>query len=72
MEVSGTKRLKTLEDEKHATEAGAGRRHAGQRGAEGPVGKEVVTPTAERKAVAHLMDAHGVSESYAGKWVMTD
>src|SRR5215510_3777744 len=67
MEVSEAKRLKTLEGREHATEAIAGRRHAGQRGAEGPVGKEVVTPAAKRKAVAHLMDAHGMSERRACK-----
>jgi len=31
----------------------------------GPVGKEVLTPTAKRKAVVHLMDAHGMSERRA-------
>src|ERR1700736_2527260 len=51
----------------HATEAVAGRRHAGQCSVEGPLGKEMVTPAAERKAVAHLVDAHGMSERRACK-----
>src|SRR5258707_6484262 len=49
----------------HAAEAVAGRRHAGQRGVEGPLGKEMVTPAAERKAVAHLVDAYEMSERRA-------
>src|SRR2546429_8891953 len=49
----------------HAAEAVAGRRHAGQCGVEGPFGKEMVTPAAERKAVAHLVDAYGMSERRA-------
>src|SRR5215468_10952582 len=51
----------------HAAEAAAGRPHARQRGAEGPVGKEVVTPAAKRKVVAHLMNTHGMSERRACK-----
>src|SRR2546430_9563153 len=51
----------------HAAEAVAGRRHAGQCGVEGPFGKEMVTPAAERKAVAHLVDAYGMSERRACK-----
>ncbi|RXG84489.1 IS3 family transposase, partial [Bradyrhizobium zhanjiangense] len=34
---------------------------------EGLVGKEVVTPAGKRKAVAHLVDAHGMSERRACK-----
>jgi putative transposase len=49
----------------HAAEAVAGRRHTGQCGIEGPFGKEMVTPAAERKAVAHLVDAYGMSERQA-------
>ena len=45
----------------------AGRRDAGQRGAERPLGKEVVTPASERKAVAHLVERHGMSERRACK-----
>ena len=66
MDVSEAKRLKTLEDENTA-EAHAGRRDAGQRGAERSPGKEVVTPASERKAVAHLMNGHGMSERRACK-----
>src|SRR6202165_1179063 len=51
----------------HTAEAAAGRRHAGQCGVEGPLGKEMVTPAAERKAVAHLVDAYGMSEWRACK-----
>ena len=36
-------------------------------GAEGSPGKEVVTPAGKRKAVAHLVDAHGMSERRACK-----
>ena len=43
----------TGERERQAEEA-AGRRHARQRGAEGPAGKKMVTPAAKREAVAHL------------------
>src|SRR4030081_987974 len=46
----------------HAAEAASGRRHAGQCGIEGPFGKEMVTPAAERKAVANLRAAFGMSE----------
>src|SRR3954465_10945952 len=48
-------------------EAAAGRFHAGQRGAEGLFGKEVVTPAGKRKAVVHLRDAFGMSERRACK-----
>src|SRR5690349_16772310 len=51
----------------HPAEAAFGRRHAGQCGTEGPLGKEVVTPAGRRKAVAHLMEAHGMSERRACK-----
>src|SRR3979409_2687589 len=51
----------------HAAEAVAGRRHAGQCGVEGPFGKEMVTPAAERKAVAHLRAAFEMSERRACK-----
>ena len=36
-------------------------------GAEGFAGKEVVTPAAERRAVAHLKEAFGMSERWACK-----
>ncbi|WP_225158533.1 MULTISPECIES: IS3 family transposase [unclassified Bradyrhizobium] len=67
LEVSEAKRLKTLEDEKHAAETAAGRLYAGLCSVEGPLGKEMVTPAAKRKAVAHLVDSHGMSERRACK-----
>ena len=66
MDVSEAKRLRTLERE-HAAESAAGRCHAGQRSAEGPLGKEVVTPAGKRKAVVHLREAFGMSERRACK-----
>lgn len=61
--ISKVKPRKSLEDENtYAAEAAAGRCHAGQCGAEAPVGKEVVAPAAKRSSVAHLMDAHEMSE----------
>ncbi|MDH2356161.1 IS3 family transposase [Bradyrhizobium sp. SSUT112] len=53
----------------HEAEAASGRRHVGQCGAEGSRGKEVVTPAGKRKAVAHLVDAHGMSERRACKTI---
>lgn len=64
MDVSEAKRLKTLEDE---AETAPGRCHARQRRFERPFGKEVVTPAARRKAVAHLMDHHQMSEPLPGR-----
>src|SRR5947209_6771559 len=51
----------------HEAEAAAGGHHVGQCGAEGSRGKEVVTPAGKRKAVAHLVDAFGMSERRACK-----
>jgi Transposase/HTH-like domain len=67
MEVSEAKRLRALEDENAKLKRMLGRRDAGQRGAERPLGKEVVTPASERKAVAHLVERHGMSERRACK-----
>ena len=67
MDVSEAKQLRALEDENAKRTAHARRRHAGQRRAEGSAGKEVVTHAAERRAVAHLMDVHGMSERRACK-----
>src|SRR5258706_16260277 len=53
----------------YAAEAVAGRHHAGQCGVEGSLGKEMVTPVAERKAVAHLRAAFGMSERRAWKTI---
>ncbi|EEX54770.1 LOW QUALITY PROTEIN: transposase, partial [Brucella abortus bv. 4 str. 292] len=47
---------------KHKAETAPGRCDARQRRFERPFGKEVVTPAASRKAVAHLMDHHQMSE----------
>jgi putative transposase len=66
MDVSEAKRLRTGGRE-HTAEATPGRRHAGQRSAEGPLGKEVVTPAGNRKAVVHLREAFGMSERRACK-----
>ena len=66
----GRLRGQTAEDAgrgEHAAETAAGRRHARQCGAEGFAGKEVVTPAAERRAVAHLKEAFGMSERRACK-----
>jgi hypothetical protein len=49
----------------HAAEAVAGGRHTGQCGVEGSLGKEMVTPAAERKVVAHLRAEFGMSERRA-------
>jgi putative transposase len=67
MDVSEARRLKGLEDGERAAEAASGGRHARQCGAEGPRGKEMVTPAAKRKAVARLKDAFGMSERRACK-----
>ncbi len=67
MDVSEAKRLKTLEDENTRLKRLAGRRHAGQRGAEGSLGKEMVTPAGKRKAVAHLREVFEMSERRACK-----
>ena len=40
MEVSEVRKLKALEQENGRAEAALGRRHAGQRGVEGPAGKK--------------------------------
>ena len=66
MDVSEAKRLRTLEDENTRLKR-LGGRHAGQRGLEGSRGKEMVTPAAKRKAVAHLRGAFGMSERRACK-----
>jgi hypothetical protein len=43
----------------HMAVAALGRRHAGQRGLEGPRGKQMVTLPAKRNAVAHLRGTLG-------------
>ena len=44
-----------------AAETAAGRCHARQCGAEGFIGKEVVMPAAERRAVAHLKEVFEIT-----------
>ena len=46
-------------------QADAGGRDAGQRGAEGPAGKKVVTPAGWREAAGHLQAAYEMSERRA-------
>src|SRR3954451_17075681 len=67
MEVSEAQAAEDAGGREHAAEAVAGRRHAGHCGVEGPFGKEMVTPATERKAVARLVDAYGMSERRACK-----
>lgn len=63
VEMSEAKRLKTLEDENTKLK----RFWRMQCRFERPSGKEVVTPAARRKAVAHLMGHHEMSERRACK-----
>ena len=66
LEVSEAKRLKTLEDENTRLKrllADSMLDNAALK----PLGKEMVTAAAKRKAVAHLVDAHGMSERRACK-----
>jgi Transposase len=68
MEVSEAKRLRSLEDENTKLKrllADAMLDNVAQ----GSPGKEVVTPARERKAVAHLVGAHRMSERRACKAV---
>ncbi len=67
MEVSEVMRLNTLEDENTRLKRLFGRHDAGQRSLEGSLGKEMVTPAAKRKAVAHLRESFGMSERRACK-----
>ena len=59
LDVSEARRLKASEDENAQAEEAAGRGDAGQRHAEGPRLKKMVTPAAKREAVAHLCQASG-------------
>ena len=67
MEVSEAKRLRALEEENAKLKRMLAEAIAGQCRPEGSSGKEVVAPAAERKAVAHLMEHHGMSERRACK-----
>nr|WP_152338434.1 IS3 family transposase [Pseudorhizobium flavum] len=67
MDVSEAKRLKTLEDENAKLKRLLADAMLDNAALKDPLGKEVVTPAARRKAVAHLMDHHQMSERRACK-----
>ncbi|WLA47921.1 IS3 family transposase [Bradyrhizobium elkanii] len=69
MEVSEAKRLKALEDENTRLKRLLADAMLDNVALKDLPGKEMVTPAAERKAVAHLMDAHGMSERRACKTI---
>src|SRR5690606_32024412 len=54
------------------TQAVAGRCDVGQGCAEGSSGKKVLTPAAQREAVAHLQACHGMSERRACRVIDAD
>ncbi|TBC69521.1 IS3-like element ISRle4 family transposase [Rhizobium ruizarguesonis] len=67
MEVSEAKRLKTLEDENTKLKRLLADAMLDNAALKDLCGKEVVTPAAKRKAVAHLMSHHEMSERRACK-----
>ncbi|MGO8337626.1 IS3 family transposase (plasmid) [Rhizobium ruizarguesonis] len=67
MEVSEAKRLKTLEDENTKLKRLLADAMLDNAALKDLFGKEVVTPAAKRKAVAHLMSHHEMSERRACK-----
>ncbi|WGR93648.1 IS3 family transposase [Bradyrhizobium sp. ISRA443] len=67
MEVSEAKRLKTLEDENTRLKRLLADAMLDNAALKDLFGKEMVTPAGKRRAVAHLMDAHGMSERRACK-----
>jgi putative transposase len=67
MDVSEVKRLKTLEDENTRLKRLLADAMLDNAAPEGSSGKEVVTPAAKRKAVAHLVGIHEMSERRACK-----
>ncbi|MCK1593561.1 IS3 family transposase [Bradyrhizobium sp. 164] len=67
MEVSEAKRLRTLEDENTRLKRLLADAMLDNAALKDLPGKEVVTPAGKRKAVAHLVDAHGMSERRACK-----
>ncbi|EJC64618.1 LOW QUALITY PROTEIN: transposase [Rhizobium leguminosarum bv. viciae WSM1455] len=67
MEVSEAKRLKTLEDENTKLKRLLADAMLDNAALKDLLGKEVVTPAAKRKAVAHLMSHHEMSERRACK-----
>ncbi|WP_315783430.1 IS3 family transposase [Bradyrhizobium sp. SZCCHNPS1003] len=67
MDVSEAKRLKTLEDENTRLKRLLADAMLDNAALKDLPGKEVVTPAAKRKAVAHLVGVHGMSERRACK-----
>ncbi|WP_316186356.1 MULTISPECIES: IS3 family transposase [unclassified Bradyrhizobium] len=67
MDVSEAKRLKTLEDENTRLKRLLADAMLDNAALKDLPGKEVVTPAAKRKAVAHLVRVHGMSERRACK-----
>ncbi|RZI65471.1 MAG: IS3 family transposase [Pseudomonas sp.] len=67
MDVSEARRLKTLEDENTKLKRLLADAMLDNAALKDLFGKEVVTPAARRKAVAHLMDHHEMSERRACK-----
>ncbi len=55
-----------------SSQAAAGRRHAGQRGAEGSFGKELTTPNERREAALRAMRDHDISQRRACRLVGVD
>ncbi|MGY4325593.1 transposase [Bradyrhizobium sp. LB7.2] len=67
MDVSEAKRLRSLEDENTKLKRLLADAMLDNAALKDLVGKEVVTPATKRKAFAHLVDAHGMSERRAYK-----
>ncbi|QHP67886.1 IS3 family transposase [Bradyrhizobium sp. LCT2] len=67
MDVSEAKRLRSLEDENTKLKRLLADAMLDNAALKDLPGKEVVTPAGKRKAVAHLVDAHGMSERRACK-----
>ncbi|MGR7994748.1 IS3 family transposase [Xanthobacter sp. ZOL 2024] len=67
MEVSEAKRLRALEDENAKLKRMLADAMLDNVALKDPLGKEVVTPAAKRKAIGHLMGHHGMSERRACK-----
>ncbi|WP_408581402.1 IS3 family transposase [Bradyrhizobium barranii] len=67
LEVSEAKRLKTLEDENTRLKRLLADAMLDNAALKDLLGKKLVTPAAKRKAVAHLVAAHGMSERRACK-----
>src|SRR3979490_1707118 len=70
--VSEAKRLRGAGGRERPAEADAGGRHAGQRRAEGCLGKKGVTPVARREATRYLRQTFQMSERRACRVIGTD